>query len=197
MTMKTTRSIVTSAGVLLVALFATAVWSALAGSGLDYEKSIKWGEELAWSAAGVWVISVPTPAGNMLMLHTNHAQDLSGTRYGGVMWEVNGNPTYFGAFPDSEQGNYWATQTIRTGPDTYETAMLTYATKKREGTRMNWWSSVWPTPPGRSQVRTRRRGRRQWPPIWPVKMPTVTGFPMRARSLSPACPSLSKATVCG
>ena len=59
-----------------------------------YEKSIKWGDELTRSAEGVWLIPIPTPMGNILMLHTNHAHDLSGTRYGGTMWEVNGNPTH-------------------------------------------------------------------------------------------------------
>ena len=85
-----------------------------------------------WSAAGVWVLSVPTPAGNILMLHTNHANDPAGTRLGGVMWEVNGNPTHFGTFPDAEGGNHWVTRTIKIGPNTFETTMLGYATKKRE-----------------------------------------------------------------
>ena len=113
-------------------LLSTVVWSTFAGSGADYEKSIQWGGELAWSAQGVWVISVPTPMGTMLMLHTMHAQDLTGTRYGGTIWQVNDNPTNFGMFPDVDGGSQWVTQTVRTGPDTLATTMLSYGTKSRE-----------------------------------------------------------------
>ncbi len=134
--MCTKRNTIILTAVALVVLLSATVWNVFGGSVFgtsdDYEKSIQWGKELAWSPEGVWVISVPTPMGTILMLHTMHAQDLAGTRYGGVMWEVNNNPTNFGMFPDGEKEGYWATQTVRTGPDALETTMISYATKARE-----------------------------------------------------------------
>jgi hypothetical protein len=130
--MNAKRNIIIVASVVLVVLLSSAAWNAVAGNGDEYEKSIQWGDGLAWSVEGVWVISVPTPAGPMLFLHNMHAQDLTGTRYGGTIWQVNANPTTFGAFPEAEEGGYWVTQTIRTGPDTGETVMVTYDTKKVE-----------------------------------------------------------------
>jgi len=130
--MNAKRNIVSIVAIALVVLLSTVVWSTFAGNGDEYEKSIQWGDDLAWSAEGVWVISVPTPMGNILMLHTMHAQDLTGTRYGGTVWQVNDNPTSFGMFPEAEKTAYWVTQTIRTGPDTFECVMAGYTTKKRE-----------------------------------------------------------------
>lgn len=134
--MKTRRNTLTVVLIGLVVLLSTTVWNVLAGNGVtssdEYEKSIHWGQDLAWSAEGVWVISAPTPVGPILMLHNNHAQDLTGTRFGGTMLHVNDNPTNFGMFPDVEDGTGWVTQTIRTGPDTFVTTMLMYGTKNRE-----------------------------------------------------------------
>jgi hypothetical protein len=123
--------------VVLAVLLSTAVWNVFGGDILGasdgYEQSIQWGKEMAWSPDGVWVVSVPTPMGNILFLHNMYAQDVAGTRWGGVAWQVNENPTTFGSFPTADNGTgYWATQTIRTGPDTVETTMITYGTKKRE-----------------------------------------------------------------
>ena len=118
--MNAKRNIVSIVAIALVVLLSTVVWSTFAGNGDEYEKSIQWGDDLAWSAEGVWVISIPTPMGTMLMLHTMHAQDLTGTRYGGTVWQVNDNPTNFGMFPDVDGDSMWVTQTVRTGPDTNE-----------------------------------------------------------------------------
>ena len=105
----------------------------IAGPGDDYERSIVRGSGLEWSPVGTWVVTVPTPMGNETMLHMTHAQDLTGTRYGGMMWEVNENPTTFGLFPDGEGGSPWASQTVRTGPDSFESTFLFYGIKKGEG----------------------------------------------------------------
>jgi len=130
--MNAKRNTVSIVAIALVVLLSTVVWSTFAANGNEYEKSIQWGDELAWSAEGVWVISLPTPMGDILMLHTMHAQDLTGTRYGGTIWEVTEDPTNFGMFPDADAGSMWVTQTVRTGPDTFVTTMLNYGTKTRE-----------------------------------------------------------------
>jgi len=130
--MNAKRNIIVVAAIVLVMWLSTAAWNAVAGNGDDYEKSIHWGDNLAWSAEGVWVLSLPTPMGNILLLHNNHAQDLTGTRFGGTILHVNDNPTNFGMFPDVDGATGWVTQTVRTGPDTFVTAMLNYGTKVRE-----------------------------------------------------------------
>ncbi len=84
------------------------------------------------SPVGVWVLSIPTPMGNILMLHNNHAQDSTGTRFGGTVIHVNDNPTNFGMFVDVDGSHGWVSQTVRTGPDTFATTMLNYGTKSRE-----------------------------------------------------------------
>lgn len=84
------------------------------------------------SPVGVWVLSIPTPMGNILLLHNNHAQDAAGTRFGGTVIHVNDNPTNFGMFPDVDKGRGWVSQTVRTGPDTFTSTMLIYGTKSRD-----------------------------------------------------------------
>ena len=120
-------------------LILTTAWTVLADNGTisaasdDYEKSILRGSSLEWSPVGTWVVTVSTPMGNETLLHMIHAQDLTGTRYGGMMWEVNANPTNFGLFPDIEASSFWASQTVRTGPDSFESTFLYYGIKKGEG----------------------------------------------------------------
>lgn len=127
--MKAKRNIRTVVFIGMLALLCTLAWTVFAD---DYEQSVQWGKELAWSPEGVWVLSIPTPAGAMLMLHAQHAQDLAGTRFGGSLSTVNDNPTNFGMLPEGEKSSACATQTVRTGPDTLETTMINYAVKKRE-----------------------------------------------------------------
>jgi len=129
--MSAKRNVIIIIAVVVVLLLTTAGWNAVGGNGDDYEKSIQWGDNLAWSAEGVWVISIPTPMGTILMLHNMHAQDLTGMRYGGTISQVNENPTSFGMFPDADASSGWVTQTVRTGPDSFATTMLSYDTKRR------------------------------------------------------------------
>jgi len=87
-----------------------------------------------WPAEGTWIVTVPTPMGNMTMLHIMHSQDSTGMRYGGVMWQVQANPTLFGMFPEFERGfQFWATETLRTGPNTFKGTMLSYGTRQGDG----------------------------------------------------------------
>ena len=46
---------------------------------------------------------------------------------------MNSNPTYFGLIPEGEEDGPWATQTVKTGPNTYESSMVVYTTKKGAG----------------------------------------------------------------
>jgi hypothetical protein len=89
---------------------------------------------LAWSPVGTWLVSSPTPAGNILLLHTVHAQDMTGMNFGGILKQVNSNTTYFGMIPSAEAGgDHWPSQTVRTGLNSYESTFLNYLTKKGAG----------------------------------------------------------------
>lgn len=88
----------------------------------------------AYSPVGTWLVSAPTDAGRILMLHTIYAQDLTGTNFGGVLKQINTNPTYFGMIPEGESGgDYWTSQTLRTGLNEYESTFIDYLTKQGPG----------------------------------------------------------------
>ena len=86
-----------------------------------------------YSPVGTWIVTVPTPDGNITLVHIIHPQDATGVNFGGIMYQVNANPTLFGLIPEGEQSTPWATQTTKTGPNTFETSMVVYTTKKGEG----------------------------------------------------------------
>ena len=124
----------------LVSLILVTGWTVFANNGVesepstDYEKSILRGSGLEWSPVGTWIIKVPTPMGNIMMIQSMHAQDSTGKYYGGIVKQYNGNPTLFGTFPEWDAGgDVWFSQTVRTGPDSFETTLMYYATKKGEG----------------------------------------------------------------
>ncbi len=119
--------------VTLVASLLVGAWTGLANE--DDGGGMEPGAALAWSPVGTWLVSAPTPVGNILMLHSIHAQDLAGVNFGGTIAQVNTNPTYFGMFPEGEMGveHHWASQTIRTGLNTYESTLLYYLTKQGAG----------------------------------------------------------------
>ncbi|MHC4433785.1 MAG: hypothetical protein ACYTBS_18240 [Planctomycetota bacterium] len=121
-------------------LMLTIAWTVCADNGTigaagdDYEKSIIRGSGLEWSPVGTWIVTAPTPMGNITLLHSVHAQDSSGNHYGGILRQVNTNHTFFGIFPQAEAGtDIWAVQTVRTGQDSFESTFLYYLTKKGEG----------------------------------------------------------------
>src|SRR3990172_1790782 len=84
--------------VVLIALLLALAWTGFANSASEGGPAP--GSALAWSPVGTWLISSPTPAGNILLLHSIHAQDLTGTNFGGVITQISSNPTYFGMLPE-------------------------------------------------------------------------------------------------
>ena len=138
--MKTQKNLLTVAIIGLGAFILTMAWTACANNGVksepnnEYEKSILRGSGLEWSPVGTWIVTAPTPMGNITLLHSAHAQDSSGNHYGGILKQVNTNPTFFGMFPEWEAGgDIWAVQTVKTGADSFESTFLYYITKKGEG----------------------------------------------------------------
>jgi len=138
--MKTKKNMILMAVTVLVSLILITGWTVFAGNGVtsepsnEYEKSILRGSGLEWLPVGTWVVTVPTPMGNIVMTHSIHAQDSSGKYYGGIIKQYNTNPTLFGTFPEWEAGgDIWAAQTVRTGPDSFESTLFYHTVKKGEG----------------------------------------------------------------
>jgi hypothetical protein len=46
--------------------------------------------------------SLPTPDGNITLVHIIHPQNATGTDFGGVTYQVNLNPALFGLIPEGE-----------------------------------------------------------------------------------------------
>ncbi len=87
-----------------------------------------------WTPEGTWIVTAPSPMGPLTMVHVMYPLDATGARYGGVLWQVNPNPSFFGTFPEFTGGSqFWATESVRTGPNTYETGMIVYNTQPVEG----------------------------------------------------------------
>jgi len=87
-----------------------------------------------WTPEGTWIITAPSPMGPLTMVHVMYPLDSSGTRYGGVLWQVNPNPSFFGTFPEFTGGSqFWATESRRIAPNTYETGMIVYSTQPVAG----------------------------------------------------------------
>lgn len=135
--MYTRRNTVIVIAIVLALLLSTTVWNVFAAStatpGNTYESTIIRGEGLEWSAAGPWICTTPTPTGPIVMYHIMYPLDTAGKRFSGLLWQVNDDPTSFGAFPEADQGLVWMTLTVRTGPDSFETTMLHHSTKKGVG----------------------------------------------------------------
>lgn len=89
--------------------------------------------EPEYSPAGTWIVTVPTPMGNITLIHTVSPQTRPGGSFAGVMEQVNADPTNFGMFPDVENGTDWVTQTVWHGRDKVRGTHLAYGTKKGDG----------------------------------------------------------------
>lgn len=135
--MITRRNAIVLLVVLLVMLLSTTAWTVFGNgvgvAGNEYESAIIYGEGLEWSAAGPWIVSVPTPAGTIVIYHIMYPLDSAGKRYSGVMWQVNDDPTSFGMLPGADQALAWMTLTVRTGPDSFETTGVRHSTKMGDG----------------------------------------------------------------
>ncbi len=87
-----------------------------------------------YTPKGNWIVTVPSPMGDLTFLHAIYPLDETEGRYGGILWQVNPNPTFFGMFPDFTGGSqFWTTESVRTAPNTYTTGMVVYNTKPVEG----------------------------------------------------------------
>ena len=82
-----------------------------------------------WSPEGVWITSVPTPLGNMIVKSTWMAQDDANTRYTGEFEQISGYPLLIDVYPDLEETEYGGGLAQKIGLNKYEITFLQYFTK--------------------------------------------------------------------
>ena len=85
-----------------------------------------------WSPEGVWITSVPTPLGNMIVKSTWMAQDDANTRYTGEFEQISGYPLLIDVYPDLEETEYGGGLAVKIGLNKYEMTNLQYFTKTSE-----------------------------------------------------------------
>jgi hypothetical protein len=86
-----------------------------------------------WPLAGNWIVTVPTPAGNVILVQSILPQDSSGTRFTSIMRQARENYTFFGIFPESEGATSYVGQVEKTGENTFAATFQKYATRKGDG----------------------------------------------------------------
>jgi steroid delta-isomerase-like uncharacterized protein len=86
-----------------------------------------------WSLDGIWISTVPTPLGNLIMTTTYVAQNVDRTCYSGSLEEINVLPLLAEIYPDADPNPKWAGgHAVRVGRNTYEATYLGYSTKTVE-----------------------------------------------------------------
>ena len=82
-----------------------------------------------WPVEGVWISTVPTPLGNMIIKGTWIAQDDAKTRFTGEFEQINTYPVLIDVYPDSEEIKYGGGLMVKIGLNKYEVAFLQYFTR--------------------------------------------------------------------
>jgi len=82
-----------------------------------------------WPAQGVWISTVPTPLGNMIIKSTWMAQDDAKTRFTGEFEQINTYPVLIDVYPDSEEIKYGGGLMVKIGLNKYEVTFLQYFTR--------------------------------------------------------------------
>ena len=83
-----------------------------------------------WPLDGIWVSTVPTPLGNLVMTTTYVAQDAARTMYSGSLEEINAMPLLAEIYPDADPTPKWAGgHAVKVGRHQYEAIYLGYSVK--------------------------------------------------------------------
>jgi ketosteroid isomerase-like protein len=82
---------------------------------------------------GIWISTVPTPLGNLILTTTYVAQDAAKTRYSGSVDEINPMPLLADIYPDADPPAKWAgAQAEMVARNKYEATLLGYETRTVE-----------------------------------------------------------------
>ena len=82
-----------------------------------------------WPVEGVWISTVPTPLGNMIIKSTWMAQDDAKTRFTGEFEQINTYPVLIDVYPDLEEIKYGGGLMVKIGLNKYELTFLQYFTR--------------------------------------------------------------------
>jgi steroid delta-isomerase-like uncharacterized protein len=82
-----------------------------------------------WPLEGVWITTVPTPLGNMIIKGTWVAQDAEKTRFTGEFEQINSYPLLIDVYPDAEELKLAGGLARKIGVNQYEMTALEYFTK--------------------------------------------------------------------
>ncbi len=115
--MFTKRNIIFIAICACALLLLTAPWKVFAGEGDD---------EASWPMDGIWVSTVPTPLGNLVLTTTYVAQDAAKTRYSGSVEEINHLPVLTELYPLGETGKWAGGEVELVGQNKYHGTYLGY-----------------------------------------------------------------------
>jgi steroid delta-isomerase-like uncharacterized protein len=82
-----------------------------------------------WSADGVWIASVPTPMGNMIVKCTWTARDTEKTQLVGEFEQISTYPVLIDIYPDSEEVEFAGGLAAKIELNKYEVTFIQYFTK--------------------------------------------------------------------
>ena len=82
-----------------------------------------------WPLDGIWVSTIPTPLGNMVMTTAYIAQDAAKTQYSGSLEEINPLPLLVELYPDGGVTKWAGGQAVMVGRNKYEATYLGYSIK--------------------------------------------------------------------
>jgi hypothetical protein len=82
-----------------------------------------------WSPEGVWITTVSTPLGNMIIKAIWVAQDAAKTQLTGEFEQINVYPLLVDLYPDSEAVKFAGALAVKTEINKYEMTALQYFTK--------------------------------------------------------------------
>jgi len=144
--MNSRKNIVMIAVLVLVTLLLTTAWNVFAGNntiiapGKVYEESIHYGSDLEWSPIGSWIVRIS--GAPFIFWRTITPQDLTGNRYGGTVAVITSRITEID--PETTlKDSVMLSQTVRTGPNNFETIDIMYGTKEESGNMFWQVSLIW------------------------------------------------------
>jgi len=86
-----------------------------------------------WSLAGNWVVTVPSQAGQLILVQSILPQDETGLRYTSIMRPAKPNYTFFGIFPDAAAATPYTGQIEKGEENSFTCTLQKYVMKKSQG----------------------------------------------------------------
>lgn len=82
-----------------------------------------------WPLAGVWITSLPTPMGNLIVKSIWAVQNTEKTLFTGEFEQINAYPLLIDVYPDADRIKFAGAVAQKTGLNTYEMTAIEYFTK--------------------------------------------------------------------